>query len=189
MPDRGTGAKLTGLLLDWRSGNKKALDELLPLVYDQLHRLAASQLRNERPGHTLQPTALIHEAYMRLIAGELPDWKNRAHFFAVSAHLMRQVLVDNARKHRSAKRGGNNKKISLDEAVVYSKEKAPALIILDDALSALEKIDLRKSRAIELRYFAGLSEQETSEALNISVATVRRDLRMGEAWLKREMAK
>jgi RNA polymerase sigma factor (TIGR02999 family) len=185
-PDR---QEVTQLLLDWRNGNKEALDRLLPLVYDQLHKLAVNRLRQERPGHTLQPTALIHEAYLRLIKSDLPDWKSRTHFFGVSAHIMRQILVDNARKHHAGKRGGGNKKVTLDEAVICSQERAPDLIALDGALQSLEKLSARKCQVIELRYFAGLSIEETAEALNISVATVGRDLRMAEAWLKREMAR
>lgn len=189
MAEEQEKGEVTGLLLDWQQGNKEALDHLLPLVYNELRRLAVRQLRNERSGHTLQPTALIHEAYMRLVKQNLPDWKSRAHFFGVAARLMRQILVDNARKHRAVKRDSGHRKISLDDVVAYSEERAPDLIAIDDALEALAKVDPRKCRVLEMRYFAGLSVEETSEALQISVATVGRDLRMAEAWLKRELTK
>jgi RNA polymerase sigma factor (TIGR02999 family) len=181
--------EVTRLLLDWQNGNKEALDRLLPIVYTQLKALASNQLRNERPGHTLQPTALIHEAYVRLVRQDLPEWKNRAHFFSVSARLMRQILVDHARKHRAAKRGGDHRKVSLEDAVLFSSERSDQLIQIDDALREFEVLDPRKCKVIELRYFAGLEVQEISEALKISLATVKRDLRLGEAWLKREFAK
>jgi len=181
-------AEVTLLLMDWRKGDKAALDRLLPLIYNELHKLAVSQLRKERAGHTLQATALIHEAYLRLIAQDLPDWKSRAHFFSIAAHLMRQILVDHARKHKAGKRGGDQQKASFDEAF-HSNEKPANLIELDDALRTLEKVDHRKCQVIEMRYFGGLSVEETAEALQLSVATIGRDLRMAEAWLKREMTR
>lgn len=180
--------EVTQLLVNWRNGNKQALDDLVPLVYAELRKLAVRFLRNERKDHTLQPTGLIHEAYLRLAHQEVPDWKNRIHFYGVAAHLMREILVDHARKTRAAKRGGSAAKINLDETIVCSPKRPADLIAVDDALSALSGIDPRKCRVIELRYFAGLSMQETAEVLNISVATVTRDLRLAEAWLRREIA-
>jgi len=178
---------VTQLLVDWKNGNKQALDLLTPLVYDELRRLAEGYLRNERVAATLQPTALVHEAYMRLVAQNMPDWESRSHFFGVAAHLMRQILVDNARKHRSAKRGGGAAKVQLDEAVGFAAAKSNDVIALDDALKALEEIDPRKCKVVELRFFGGLSVEETAKALDISVATVGREQRMAEAWLHREM--
>jgi RNA polymerase sigma-70 factor (ECF subfamily) len=178
---------LTRLLLDWKNGNKAALDELTPVVYQELRRLANSYLRKERPDHTLQPTALIHEAYMRLIDQNTPDFQSRAHFFGVAAQLMRQILVDHARAHRAAKRG-HGQKVELNEALAYSSEKSEDLVALDDALKELEKFDERKCRVIELRFFGGLSIEEIGQALGISVATVGRELRMAQAWLYRAMS-
>jgi len=180
---------ITRLLLDWRSGKKAALDELTPLVYQELRKLAVSYLRRDRSDHTLQPTALIHEAYIRMVNQDLPDWKSRTHFFGVASNLMRQILVDHARKHHAAKRGAGLKKVTLEEAVIYSNEKASNLLQLDDALTRLAEFDERKARVIELRYFGGLKVEETAEALGISVATAGRDLRMAEAWLRRELSK
>jgi RNA polymerase sigma factor (TIGR02999 family) len=162
---------------------------LTPLVYGELHQLAVSYLRRDRSGHTLQPTALIHEAYLRMVNQNLPDWKSRTHFYGVAAHLMRQILVDHARKHHAVKRGAGSKKVSLEEAVIFSQEKSSDLLMLDDALTRLAELDPRKADVIEMRYFAGLSVPETAEALRISVATVGRDLRMAEAWLRRELSR
>jgi RNA polymerase sigma factor (TIGR02999 family) len=180
---------VTKLLSAWKEGDKRALDQLIPIVYTELHQLANRYLRNERAGHTLQPTALIHEAYVRLLGQSMPDWKGRTHFFAVAAQLMRQVLVDYARKHRSRKRGSGIEKIPLEQAVILSTNHMEFLLVLDQALMQLATFDERKCRAIELRYFAGFSVEETAEALNISVATVRRDIRMAEAWLHKELGK
>jgi RNA polymerase sigma factor (TIGR02999 family) len=179
--------EMTQLLLDWRRGDKAALDKLMPLVYDELRRLAAHYLRREREDHTLQPTALVHEAYVRLIDQSHMDWKNRAHFFGVAAQVMRHILVDYARSHKAAKRGSGQREMSLDEAAVYSVERATDLVALDEALEALAAIDGRKGQAIELRYFGGLDIEEISEVLDISVATVRRDLRLAEAWIYRQI--
>jgi len=179
--------KITRLLVEWRGGNKAALDVLMPLVYQELRKLADSYLKRERPDHTLQPTALIHEAYMRLADQRLPDWQNRSHFFGVAAQIMRQVLVDAARKHRAAKRGSGSK-TSLEESVLVSAARAPDLVALDDALLELAKFDERKVRVIELKYFGGLTIEETAEALGISDATVSRDLRSAEAWLRRYLS-
>jgi RNA polymerase sigma factor (TIGR02999 family) len=178
---------LTRLLLDWKNGNKEALDELTPVVYQELRRLANSYLRKERADHTLQPTALIHEAYLRLIDQNTPDFQSRAHFFGVAAQLMRQILVDHARAHRAAKRG-HGQKVELNEALAYSSEKSEELVALDDALRELEKFDERKCRVIELRFFGGLSIDEIGQVLGVSVATVGRELRMAQAWLYREMS-
>jgi RNA polymerase sigma factor (TIGR02999 family) len=173
----------------WANGTKEALDLLTPLVYSELHKLAESYLRRERDAATLQPTALVHEAYLRLVAQDLPDWQSRAHFFGVAAHLMRQILVDNARKHRSEKRGGGSAKVPLEEAISMSPEHPAAIIALDDALHGLAAVDERKCRVIELRFFGGLSVEETAQALGISVATVGREQRLAEAWLHREMSR
>ena len=178
---------VTQLLIDWKSGNKEALDLLTPLVYDELRRLADRYLRDERAAATLQPTALVHEAYLRLVAQSLPDWESRSHFFGVAAHLMRQILVDYARRRRSAKRGGGAEKISIEETVSFAPCRDRDIELLDDALNALAAIDARKAKVIELRFFGGFSVEETGQALNISVATVGREQRMAEAWLHRAM--
>lgn len=179
--------QITRLLVEWKTGNREALDLLMPMVYQELRKLADHYLRNERADHTLQPTALIHEAYLRLADQRLPEWKNRAHFFGVAAQIMRQVLVDAARKHRAAKRGAG-KNTSLETSVVVSVSRAPDLVALDDALMELGKFDERKVRVIELKYFGGLTIEETAEALSISEATVSRDLRAAEAWLRKFLA-
>ena len=181
--------QVTQLLVEWGNGSKQALDLLTPLVYTELHNLAESYLRNERDAATLQPTALIHEAYLRLVAQDLPDWESRSHFFGVAAQLMRQILVDNARKHRSQKRGGGAAKVSLDEALSLAPERGAAVLALDDALNTLAAVDPRKCKVIELRFFGGLDVEETARALNISVATVGREQRLAEAWLHREMSR
>lgn len=179
--------RITRLLVDWKSGNKAALDTLMPLVYQELRKLADSYMKRERTDHTLQPTALINEAYMRLADQRLPEWQNRSHFFGVAAQIMRQVLVDAARKHRSAKRGYGSK-TSIEESVLVSPSRAPDLVALDDALREMGKFDERKVRVIELKYFGGLTIEETAAALEISDATVSRDLRTAEAWLRKYLA-
>ena len=176
---------VTGLLVQWANGNKNALDALTPLVYKELRRLAASHLRRERKSHTLQPTALVHEAYLRLVDQKNPNWQNRSHFFGVAARLMRQILVDHARSRHAGKRAAA--RVSLEEAVSFQRERSRDLVALDSSLNALEKLDPRKCKAIELRYFGGLSMDEIAKTLDISAVTVRRDLRMAEAWLHREM--
>ncbi len=181
--------EITGLLADWSKGDQSALERLVPLVYQELHKLAHSYLRDESPGHTLQPTALIHEAYLRLIDQNIQEWQSRAHFYGVAARLMRQILVEHARSRRAEKRGGGALKLSLDEALHYSREQAAELVALDDALTALAAIDERKCRVIELKYFGGLTVEETAEALGVSIPTVVRDTRMAQAWLHREMSK
>ncbi|HKG22909.1 MAG TPA: sigma-70 family RNA polymerase sigma factor [Blastocatellia bacterium] len=177
---------VTRLLLDWSRGDRAALDQLMPVVYDELRKIAQSYLKGERPAHTLQPTALIHEAYVRLIAQNIPAWQSRAHFYGIAAQLMRQILVDHARGYNAAKRGGGQK-LSLDDATIFSEERASDLVALDDALAALAALDQRKCRVIELRYFGGMSVEETAEALGVSVATVGRELRLAQAWLHREV--
>jgi RNA polymerase sigma factor (TIGR02999 family) len=176
---------ITGLLAEWAKGNQQALEELTPLVYKELRQLAAGYLRKERLGHTLQPTALVHEAYLRLVDITERDWQNRAHFFGVAARLMRQILVDHARRRQAAKRGGL--KVPLEQAVSFQPDRNQDLVALDTGLTALEKMDVRKCRAVELRYFGGLSIEEIARSLDISIITVRRDLRIAESWLHREM--
>jgi RNA polymerase sigma-70 factor, ECF subfamily len=176
---------VTRLLAQWAGGNRQALDDLTPLVYRELRRLAASSLRKEHQGHTLQPTALVHEVYLRLVDQKNPNWQSRSHFFGVAARLMRQILVDHARKRHAGKRAGH--KVSLEEAVSFQHERSRDLVALDSGLNALEKLDPRKCKAVELRYFGGLSIDEIAQALDVSPVTVRRDLRMAEAWLHHEM--
>jgi RNA polymerase sigma factor (TIGR02999 family) len=179
--------EVTHLLIEWKSGNKQAMDLLVPIVYDELRRLAQNYLRDERAAATLQPTALVNEAYMRLVAQRMPDWESRSHFFGVAAHLMRQVLVDHARKNRSAKRGSGVPKASLDDVLGFGVEKSNDIVALDDALNALAEVDERKAKIVELRYFGGFSIDEIAQALNISTATVGREQRTAEAWLYREL--
>jgi|ERR1051326_2183547 RNA polymerase sigma factor (TIGR02999 family) len=179
---------VTRLLIEWKSGNKEALDLLTPIVYDELRRLADHYLRNEHAAATLQPTALVHEAYLRLVAQRLPDWESRSHFFGVAAHLMRQILVDHARRKHSGKRGGSNANLSIEEVVTFAAGTDREIEALDDALNALAAVDERKAKVIELRFFGGFSGEETAQALDISVATVGREQRLAEAWLHREMS-
>src|SRR3954451_22136578 len=179
---------VTQLLIDWSRGDQAALDSLMPLVYQELRRLAHCYMRRERVGHTLQTTALINEAYLRLVEQQHVQWHNRAHFFAISAQLMRRILVDHARSHARAKRGGGVLKMSLDEAVVPSQKRAAELVALDDALQSLATVDLRKSQVVELRFFGGLSVEETAEVLKVTPMTVTRDWKTAKAWLHREMS-
>ena len=181
-------SQITQLLLDWGRGNKAALDGLIPLVYPELRKLARRHLRSERSDHTLQPTALIHEAYLRLVDQDFPEWQSRAHFFGVAARLMRQILVDHARTRRAVRRGGGQQKLSLDEAptLLYLDDATP-LLAFDEALNKLEAMDERKCRIVEMRSFAGLSLGETAAALGISEPTVKRELRFVKAWLRREL--
>jgi RNA polymerase sigma factor (TIGR02999 family) len=187
------GAKRKGdvsaLLTEWSHGNAEALDKLMPLVYGELRRLAKRYLRRERPDHTLQSVALIHEAYFRLINQDGIEWNNRNHFFAVAAQAMRRVLVDHARTRRSAKRGGDDLKVSLAEAVETPGQREVDVLALDEALDRLGTADARKSRVVELRYFGGFTIEETAEVLGISTATVKEDWNMAKAWLYRELAK
>jgi RNA polymerase sigma factor (TIGR02999 family) len=177
--------EVTLLLAEWAKGNQKALDELTPLVYKELRKLAASYLRKERPGHTLQPTALVHEAYLRLVDQTHPTWQNRSHFYGVAARLMRQILVDHARRKLAGKRAGL--KVPLEQAVNLQQDRIHDLVELDLGLIALEKIDPRKCKVVELRFFAGFSVEEIANSLQISVMTVGRDLQMAEAWLLNRM--
>jgi RNA polymerase sigma factor (TIGR02999 family) len=179
-------ADLTGLLLSWREGDEEALSRLIPLVYDQLRRLAARALAGEREGHTLEPTALVHEAYLRLAAGEMPRWNDRLHFFAVASQVMRHLLVDHARGRHRAKRGHGARRLPLAAAVEISVPVdgfEPDLLALDEALTALSTFDARKARVIELRYFGGLTIEEAAQVLGVSTATVILDARLARAWL------
>jgi RNA polymerase sigma factor (TIGR02999 family) len=174
---------LTQLLLEWQQGDKGALDELTALVYDELRRIAHRYVRQERDGHTLETTALVNEAYVRLAGQQKIQWQNRAHFFAVMAQVMRHILIDHARRRHFAKRGGEWQRVSLDESSVMTPERAAELVALDDALTELARLDPRKSRVVELRYFGGLSLEETAAILEVSTMTVRRDWRAAKAWL------
>lgn len=180
--------EITQLLQDWQGGDRGALDALLPRIYKELRRLAHFQLRNERPDHTLQSAALVHEAYLRLAGVKSPEWEGRTHFFAVAAQLMRQILVDYARRHGAAKRGGSVCKLSLQDAMETPRKAEVDIVALDDALQQLAKIDARQSRVVELRFFGGLSLNEISEALGIAPATVQRDWTAARAWLHREIS-
>ena len=178
---------ITRLLVDWSEGRREALDQLMPAIYQELHKIAGSYLRRERAEHTLQPTALIHEAYLRLVGQNLPSFKSRTHFYGVAAHVMRQILVEHARARGAAKRGAGGRKISLDDVTLFSAERTADLVALDDALTTLAGFDERKSKVIELRFFAGLSLDDTADALGVSVATIGRELRLAQAWLQREL--
>lgn len=179
---------VTQLLRQWSQGDSAALDELTPLIYRELHQRARNFLRRERPDHTLQPTALIHEVYLRLVGGESPQhWQNRAHFFAIASRIMRQILVDHARRRGREKRGSGEAHLSLDEAITPSASKDADLLALDDALAKLEAFDARKCTVVEMRYFGGCTVEETAEALGISTITVIRETRVAEAWLRRAM--
>jgi RNA polymerase sigma factor (TIGR02999 family) len=179
--------EVTGLLKAWSAGDQAALDRLVPLVYAELHRMARRQMRNERPGNTLQTTALVNQAYLRLVDAKNAVWNDRTHFFAVSAQVMRRILVDAARSRASAKRGGPAPRLNLDEDLDMSPQRAHELIDLDDSLQALQQMDPRKARVIELRFFGGLSVEETASVLKISPQSVMRDWKLAKAWLQREM--
>jgi RNA polymerase sigma factor (TIGR02999 family) len=178
---------ITGLLKAWGAGDQAALDLLVPLVYAELHRMARRQMRNERTGNTLQTTALVNQAYLRLVDAKNAVWNDRVHFFAVSAQIMRRILVDAARSRASAKRGGPGQRLNLEEDLDASPQRAPELILLDDSLHALEQMDPRKARVIELRFFGGLNVEETAAVLKISPQSVMRDWKLAKAWLYREM--
>ena len=179
---------MTRLLLDWSQGDKAALNELIPLIEHELHRLAHQYMNRENPGHTLQTTALVNEAYLRLIDQKSVRWQNRAHFFAIAAQTMRRILIDHARSRTRAKRGGKAQKISLDEVAVVSHERAGEMVALDEALERLAAIDPRRGRVVELRFYGGLSNDEIAEVLGLSPNTVTRDWNMARAWLYRELA-
>src|SRR5215470_4845784 len=179
--------EITGLLVAWGNGDQEALDQLTPLVYQELHRLAEHYMKGERSGHILQTTALVNEVYLRLIDWKNVEWQNRAHFFGVSARLMRHILVNFARKRLTAKRGGADVQVSLSEAANMTSAQNLDLVALDDALNALAALDPRQSQVIEMRFFGGLSINETAEALKVSPGTVRRDWSLAQAWLRREL--
>ena len=181
--------EITELLRNWRGGDKAAMDKLLPIVYDELRRLAASFFRRERLNHTLQATALVHEAYLRLVDQSRAGWENRAHFFGSAAQLMRQILVDHARSHNAAKRGGGEIKVSLAEDMVLAGPRELDLIALDVALDELAALDEQQSRIVEMRFFGGLSIEETAEVLGVAPATVKRDWNTAKAWLYHRMQK
>ena len=182
-----TQHEITRLLADWSNGDRQALEKLTPLVYDELRRLAARYLRQERLGHTLQSTALVHEAYLKLVGQNNVRWQNRAHFFGIAAQMIRRILVDYARARRADKRGAGAEKLSLDEAIALPGGPDLDLVALDDALEGLAKIDERQSRLVELRFFAGLTLEETAEVLQMSLATAKRDWVSAKAWLSREI--
>jgi RNA polymerase sigma factor (TIGR02999 family) len=179
--------EITRLLADWSKGDRQALEKLTPLVYDELRRLAARYLRQERHGHTLQSTALVHEAYLKLVGQNNVRWQNRAHFFGIAAQMIRRILVDYARARSADKRGSGAEKLSLDEAIALPGGPDLDLVALDDALEGLATIDPRQSRLVELRFFAGLTLEETAEVLQMSLATAKRDWVSAKAWLSREI--
>jgi RNA polymerase sigma factor (TIGR02999 family) len=179
---------VTRLLVQLTDGNRAVLDQLLPLIYDELRRLAGSYLRRERSGHTLQPTALVHEAYMRIVDQTQVQWQNRAHFFGVAAQMMRRILVDHARKHHASKRGSGGEKISLDEINSLSVKQDADLVALDEALVRLAEFDLQQSRIVEMKYFGGLTIEEIAAVLNLSPATIKREWATAKAWLYRELS-
>jgi RNA polymerase sigma factor (TIGR02999 family) len=180
----GDGRTVTLLLRGWRGGDQSALEKLTPIVYEELRAIAAWHLRGERPGHTFRPTDLVSEAYLRLAGSEPPDWNDRAHFYAIAARTMRQILVDHARKRCAEKRGARDRRVTFEEQLV-STDRPEALAALDDALQELARLDERKARVVELHYFGGLNQEETAEVLGVHVNTVARDLRLAEAWLHR----
>ncbi|HXI26667.1 MAG TPA: sigma-70 family RNA polymerase sigma factor [Pyrinomonadaceae bacterium] len=179
--------EVSRLLVASGDGNKAALNELLPVVYSELRRLAHQYMRRERPGNTLQTSALVNEAYLRLVDQKSVHWRNRAHFFGIAAQMMRRILVDHARRRRYAKRGGDACRVSLDEALIVSAQRTAEVLALDDALRALAEIDERKGQIVELRFFGGLSIEETAEVLKVSPGTVMRDWTLAKAWLRKEM--
>lgn len=179
--------EVTQLLIDWRGGDQAALDRLMVLVYDELHALARRYMKQERGEHTLQTTALVNETYLKLVGGQSPDWQNRAHFFGVAAQVMRHLLVDHARSKRSARRGGSTLRITLDEDIAAAPGESVDLLALDEVLDRLDAIDERKRRIVELRYFSGLSVEETADVLGLSVITIKREWLKAKAWLYREL--
>ena len=179
--------EITERLIAWGAGDRAALDQLLPIVYQELRRIAGNYLRRENPGHTLQPTALVHEAWLRLVDQTRVDWRNRAQFFGVAAQLMRRILVDHAKTKHREKRGGDAVKFSLDDVINLSQERAADLLALDDALDGLARIDERTSHVVELRYFGGFSVEETAQILEVSPETVMRDWKMAKAWLYQQI--
>jgi len=185
-PDKTADCDVSGLLRAWSGGDQRALAKLTPIVYDELHRLARHYMKRERTGHSLQTTALVNEAYMRLVDYKRMQWQNRAHFFAVSSQLMRRILVERSRRH-NLKRGAGLQQVSLEEAAVMGGGQAPDLAALDDALNALARLDARKAQVVEMRFFGGLSVEETAEVLKVSPVTVMRDWSTAKVWLYREL--
>ena len=188
MSDQPLPTEVTVLLAKARSGDSSALADVFPLIYDELRRLAKQQLQREPDGHTLSPTALVHEAYMRLIDYSRMEWQGRAHFMAVASTAMRRILVDHARGHRSEKRGGMLKRISIDDVELGAEDRAELLIAIDDALGRLKEIDARQAQVVECRFFGGMTEEETAEALGIGLRTAKRDWAKAKSWLHREIA-
>ena len=184
-----SSVEISRLLRAWGDGNRAALDQLIPLVYGELHEIAHRHMRRQPPGQTLQTSALVNEAYLRLVDVEGVRWEDRTHFFAVSAQVMRRILVDSARAHLADKRGGHFAHVYLDESMDAAPQGSEELIALDDALKALEEMDARKARVVELRFFAGLSVEETAETLEISIPSVKRDWKLAKAWLTRELSR
>lgn len=183
----GVSTGVTQLLINWRNGDKAALDQLMPLVYEELRRVARRFMGRERRDHTLQTSALINEAYLRLVDHETANWQNRGHFFAVAAQVMRNILIDHARSYHYEKRGGGAQKVPLDDAIIFTEERAAELVALDDALTSLAAVDPRKSQIIELRFFGGLNIDETAELIGLSPTTVQREWRAAKAWLQHFM--
>lgn len=181
--------EVTRLLVELRNGSSEAETKLIPLVYEHLHRLAAHYMRSERPDHTLQATALVNEVYLRLVAQKGTEWKDRAHFFGIAARLMRQILIEHARAHQAAKRGGKLRKLPLDQGLEFSSAKARELLQLDEALESLALIDPQQARVVELRFFGGLTVEETAEVLGVSSRTVKRDWAVARAWLHGELSR
>ncbi len=184
----GLPSQVTQLLMNWSNGDKAALDQLIPLVHAELRRLARRYMARQSPGHTLQTSALINEAYLKLVDQQSVQWQDRAHFFAVSAQIMRSILIDHARRYSYAKRGAGARKVGLDDAATMAEQRAGELVALDDALSELAAVDPRKSEVVELRFFGGLSIEETAEVMKISPATVQREWRAARAWLQRALS-
>ncbi len=179
--------EVTQVLVDWSNGDRAAADRLMPLIYDELRQIARGYLQSERADHTLQATGLVHEAYLRLVDQTTTTWQNRAHFFGVAAGVMRRVLVDHARRHRTEKRGGKWDKLEFDEALMPGLARSVDLVALDEALLELAKIDLRQSQIVELRFFGGLTTEEAAEVLDVSPRTIKREWRRAKAWLRREI--
>jgi RNA polymerase sigma-70 factor, ECF subfamily len=181
--------RVTQLLIDWSNGDQSAFDKLIPLIDEELRRLAHHYMSRERAGHTLQTTALVNEAFLKLVNRKNLQWQNRAHFFGLAAQVMRTILVDHARSHASAKRGGGARNLELDEAMLVSQQKASEVVALDEALNQLALIDLRQSRIVELRFFGGLTVEEAAEVLHVSPVTIKREWSTAKAWLYHELAK
>lgn len=182
-------SEITQMLIELTDGNQEVVNHILPHIYDELKRLASSYLRRERSDHTLQPTALVHEAYMKLVDQKRVQWQNRAHFFGIAAQVMRRILMDHARKHQADKRGGEAEKLPIEEEIlVVSHDRSAELVALDDALHTLASMDEQKAKIVELRYFGGLSIEETAEVMGVSVPTINRQWRMAKAWLYSQLA-